>query len=87
MGEEDLSIGVIGLGLRRNLAAAAHRPGRGSRVGAVADLDPGVRHREAERFGARLATGIYQELLDDDTVDAVIIATPTTPTNGSPVMP
>ncbi|MFE5739111.1 Gfo/Idh/MocA family protein [Streptomyces celluloflavus] len=76
MGEEDLSIGVIGLGLRRNLAAAAHRPGRGSRVGAVADLDPEVRHREAERFDARLATGTYQELLDDDTVDAVIIATP-----------
>ncbi|MEV0375555.1 Gfo/Idh/MocA family oxidoreductase [Streptomyces sp. NPDC050636] len=74
--EDDLSIGVIGLGMRRNLATAAHRPGRGSAVAAVADLDPEVRHREAERFGARLATGTYQRLLDDDTIDAVIVATP-----------
>ncbi|MGD3110755.1 Gfo/Idh/MocA family protein [Streptomyces sp. YGL11-2] len=72
----DLGIGVIGLGLRGNLADAAHRPGRGSAVTAVADLDPGVRRRAAARFGARLVTGDHRQLLADDRVDAVIVATP-----------
>lgn len=72
---EDLRIGVIGLGLRRDLADAAHRPGSGSVVTAVADLDPDVRQREAANFGA-VAVEDYRQLLDDNRIDAVIVATP-----------
>ncbi|MEU4272932.1 Gfo/Idh/MocA family oxidoreductase [Streptomyces sp. NPDC026092] len=73
---EDLRIGVIGLGLRRNLAVSAHRPGRGSVVAAVADTDPAVRARITTRFPGATAYADHRALLDDDTIDAVIIATP-----------
>ncbi|MFF9012196.1 Gfo/Idh/MocA family protein [Streptomyces sp. NPDC014870] len=73
---DDLRIGVIGLGLRGNLAKSAHRPGRGSVVAAVADLDPGVRARVPERFPGAKVFGDHKALLDDATLDAVVVATP-----------
>ncbi|MFF5207955.1 Gfo/Idh/MocA family protein [Streptosporangium sp. NPDC000396] len=73
---EDLRIGVIGLGLRLNLALAAHRPGKGSVVTAVCDSDPAVLDRQAKRFEAKLVTEDYRELLDSPDVDAVIVMTP-----------
>lgn len=71
---DDVRIGVIGCGLRRSLALAAHRPGAGSRVVAVCDLDERVRRREAAAFGA-VTTADHRELLDAD-IDAVIVNTP-----------
>ncbi|MEU9859384.1 Gfo/Idh/MocA family oxidoreductase [Streptomyces sp. NPDC047971] len=73
---DDLRIGVIGLGLRGNLARSAHRPGQGSVVAGVADLDPAVRARVPERFPGARAFGDHRALLDDDGIDAVIVATP-----------
>ncbi|QKW51091.1 Gfo/Idh/MocA family protein [Streptomyces buecherae] len=73
---EDLRIGVIGLGLRANLAVAAHRPGRGSVVAAVADTDEAVRARVPERFEGARAVADHRTLLDDPGIDAVIVATP-----------
>lgn len=80
-GAHDLRLGVIGLGLRRNLATAAHRPGEGSVVTAIADLDPQVRRTQAERFGAAVAVADHRELLEHGRgerrdIDAVIVATP-----------
>ncbi|MER6983928.1 Gfo/Idh/MocA family protein [Streptomyces carpinensis] len=72
----DLRLGVVGLGLRRSIAVAAHRPGRGSRVTAVADLDPEVLAREAAYFGASVAVEDYKTLLDRDDLDALVVATP-----------
>ncbi|NUW35693.1 Gfo/Idh/MocA family oxidoreductase [Nonomuraea sp. SMC257] len=74
---DDLRIAAIGLGLRRNLAVAAHRePGRGSRVTAVCDLDETILRKEADFFGANAAETDYRRLLDRDDIDAVLVATP-----------
>lgn len=73
---EDLRLGVIGLGLRAALARTAHRPGRGSVVAAVCDLDPGTLKREAEWFGDPYATLDHRDLLARDDLDAVIVLTP-----------
>ncbi|NBE50402.1 Gfo/Idh/MocA family protein [Streptomyces boluensis] len=72
----DLRIGVIGLGLRRSIANAAHRPGKGSVVAAVADLDAAVRADVPGRFEGASVHDDHRRLLDDDTVEAVIVATP-----------
>ncbi|WP_199547748.1 Gfo/Idh/MocA family protein [Streptomyces sp. N35] len=73
---EDLRIGVIGLGLRASIADAAHRPGRGFVVAAVADTDPAVRAGVPDRYEGATAVDDYRRLLDDPTLDAVIVATP-----------
>ena len=73
---DDLRIGVIGYGLRRSLAHAAHRPGRGSAVTAVADTDPSVLAGALERFEGAEGHDGHRALLDDENVDAVVIATP-----------
>ncbi len=73
---EDVRLGVIGFGLRRSLAVAGHRPGAGSRVVAVCDLDEQIRAREAATFDAKLVTADYRDLLDSPDVDAVIVNTP-----------
>ncbi|MFE5258775.1 Gfo/Idh/MocA family protein [Streptomyces coelicoflavus] len=73
---EDLRIGVIGLGLRRSLTVAAHRPGRGSVVAAVADTDPAVRAEVPEVIEGAVAVADHRRLLEDDSLDAVVVATP-----------
>ncbi|WP_219471068.1 Gfo/Idh/MocA family protein [Nonomuraea rhizosphaerae] len=72
----DLRIGVIGLGLRGNLATYAHRPGQGSVVTALCDSDPAVLKRHAGRFDAELLTDDYRRLLDRPGLDAVLVLTP-----------
>ncbi|MFJ4716708.1 Gfo/Idh/MocA family protein [Streptomyces sp. NPDC088785] len=73
---DDLRIGVIGLGLRRNLATAAHRPGRGSVVAAAADLDPAVRAQVPDWYAGAVALEDHRALLDRPDIDAVVVATP-----------
>lgn len=75
----DLRLGVVGLGLRGDLADAAHRPGVGSVVAAVADTDPAVRAGVAARFPGAVAHPDHRRLLDAadaDGVDAIVVATP-----------
>ena len=67
---------MVGLGLRANLVEAAHRPGRGSVIAALCDLDIERARRWAGHApDARLTTRV-EDLLDDPGIDAVIIATP-----------
>ncbi|MEU2431578.1 Gfo/Idh/MocA family oxidoreductase [Streptomyces sp. NPDC007861] len=73
---QDLRIGVVGLGLRGALADHAHHPGAGSVVTAVADTDAAVREVVPGRFAGAVAVDDHRRLLDDDTVDAIIVATP-----------
>ncbi|MDN5854726.1 MAG: Gfo/Idh/MocA family oxidoreductase, partial [Actinomycetia bacterium] len=75
-GQDDLRIGIAGLGQRSYLAGLVHRPGNGSRVVAGADPDPLARARFADshRFGADLVPD-HTALLDRE-LDAVIVSTP-----------
>ena len=74
---DDLRIGVIGVCQRGTLADLAHRPGRGSRVVAGADLWPSA----LAEFDRRLGGGMrlcedWRALLDDRGVDAVFVTAP-----------
>lgn len=73
---EDLRIGVVGYGLRAPLARYAHRPGAGSRVVAVADLDEATRLRAAEELPGAAPVADHRALLDRADVDAVVIMSP-----------
>ena len=72
----DLRIGVVGLGLRKTLAAQAHRPGRGAQVVAACDTDPASLDWARARFGTDiLTTSDFTELLAAQ-LDAVMVLTP-----------
>ncbi|MBB6345326.1 putative dehydrogenase [Nonomuraea muscovyensis] len=73
---EDLRIGVVGLGLRANLALAAHRPGRGAVVTALCDSDPAALKAQAGRFEAEFLTDDHRRLVERDDLDAVLVLTP-----------
>ncbi|MDI1461295.1 Gfo/Idh/MocA family oxidoreductase [Catellatospora sp. KI3] len=72
----DLRLGVIGYGLRASLAVTAHRPGRGSRVVAVADPDPAARARAAADLPGADLVADHHRLLERGDVDAVVVLTP-----------
>lgn len=73
---EGIGVAVIGAG---SIAQAFHLPnlGRipGCRLEAVVDRVPATARQAGEKFGARRCTTDYHEVLDDDAVQAVIIAT------------
>jgi predicted dehydrogenase len=69
-----VKVGVVGLGYwGPNLARNFDELGA---LGALCDLDPALRERFARRFpGARIYAE-YDELLADDSLDGIVIATP-----------
>ncbi|WP_345762086.1 Gfo/Idh/MocA family protein [Diaminobutyricibacter sp. McL0608] len=71
----DVKIGVVGFGLRGHLALEAHRPGRGSRVTAVCDLNERSRAEAHSTFPDAMITADLDELLASG-VDAVMVLTP-----------
>ncbi|MCW3816015.1 Gfo/Idh/MocA family oxidoreductase [Micromonospora sp. DR5-3] len=72
----DIRLGVVGLGVRGDLAELAHRPGMGSRVVACCDRDPTALSRARDRFGSDLITASdHRELLHTD-LDGVLVLTP-----------
>lgn len=73
---DDLRLGVIGFGMRGDLARTAHRPGYGARVAAVADPDPDALAYAARRFpGAETFAG-HRALLHHPGLDALLLLTP-----------
>jgi predicted dehydrogenase len=71
-----INIGVIGYGywgpnLVRNFAEA-----KNARVVAVADLNPARLELVQRRFPAVKVTARFQDLLQDDSIDAIAVATP-----------
>jgi predicted dehydrogenase len=76
----DLRLAIIGLGERSMLGAYAHRPGRGARVVAVADLSPTRLVEAPARFGSEVETvQDYRELLvpaAEPRIDAALVLTP-----------
>ena len=75
-GRGGLRVGVVGLGMRSDIAAHLHRPGEGTRVVACCDVRPQLLSTATTRFGPEVRTTTdYRELLALD-LDAVFIATP-----------
>src|ERR1700756_3322744 len=76
MSEQPLRVGVVGLGywgpnLARNFSAIS-----GCEVVYLCDADPSARERLAQSFPGAIPTGDLGELLDDPSLDAVVLATP-----------
>ncbi|MET9518888.1 Gfo/Idh/MocA family oxidoreductase [Streptomyces sp. NPDC002994] len=72
----DLRIGVLGYGLRGSIARTAHRPGAGSCVTALADLDPRARTEAAEAFPEAALFTNHRKVLTAPDIDAVLVLTP-----------
>lgn len=70
-----LGVGVIGLGEIGQQHLRSFDRAAGSRVVAVADLDPGLREQSAEARGAA-AYSDYRELLADPAVEVVSVCLP-----------
>ena len=71
----DLTLGVIGVGVRSVVADLAHRPGRGARIVAACDIVPARRAAAAGRWPGARTTGDWTELLDEE-LDGVLVLTP-----------
>jgi predicted dehydrogenase len=72
----DIRLGVIGLGIRSDLADLAHRPGSGAVVAAVCDRAPRRLALAEERFGPGVrSTPDHRDLLDAG-LDGVFVLTP-----------
>jgi myo-inositol 2-dehydrogenase/D-chiro-inositol 1-dehydrogenase len=70
-----IRVGVIGAGIMgADHANTLHRMVSGAAVSMVADIDPGRAQDVAGKIPGSTATGNALELIDDDTVDAVLIA-------------
>lgn len=74
-GAADIGVGVIGVGLMGRRHAENVACVGGARLAAVHDANASVRERVARELGADSAASV-DELLADDGVDAVVIASP-----------
>lgn len=72
---DNVRVGVVGLGHGRAHLGALQRI-EGSRVVAVCDCDAGLTQSVATRFEVERIHTSFEAMLNDDTVDALVIATP-----------
>jgi predicted dehydrogenase len=75
-GERVLNVGVVGLGYWGPNLVRVLGENPGVNVGWLCDLDEARRARIGRRSPAAHLTDRFQDLLDDDGLDAVVIATP-----------
>ncbi|GAA3479435.1 Gfo/Idh/MocA family oxidoreductase [Streptomyces yanii] len=73
---DDIRLGLIGMGIRSDLAELVHRPVAGSVLAAVCDRDPGLLARAEERFGTGVRTALDHRELLDTKLDGVFVLTP-----------
>jgi predicted dehydrogenase len=72
---DDIRVGVIGLGIgRHHIAGYQGHPN--ARVVAVADLDPARLEEIGDRFGVSRRYASGEEMLQQETLDVVSVATP-----------
>jgi predicted dehydrogenase len=71
-----LGVGIVGLGMGRNLLRANTAEGFPAEVRAVCDLAPGRRDAAAREYGVGFATDDYDALLERSDVEMVAIYTP-----------
>jgi predicted dehydrogenase len=75
--KEILKVGVIGLGIRSDLADLAHKPQKGVKLVAAADVRPEALGEFKKKYGADvLVSENYRDLLQDDLVDVVMVLSP-----------
>ncbi len=72
----ELRLGVIGAGNRGLLAQLAHRPDRGARLVAAADIHRPFLEAVRDECGTEFLTDDYRELAARDDLDAVFICSP-----------
>lgn len=73
----DLRIGIIGAGARMSVTTAAHQPGKGSQVVAIADPKPEAIEKARKCFGSDVfAASDWRHLLDRSDIDAFFVVTP-----------
>ena len=72
---EQIGIGIIGLGGRGNLLAGQFGSEPGAKLVAFCDVDRERCEAAAKEHGVDHCSVAYEELLDDPNVDAVVIAT------------
>ncbi len=76
-GDARLPVGVVGAGGMGGMhATCLHRKVAGARVAAVSDVDAGRAEKVAEECGGAAVFGEAVELIRDDGVEAVVIASP-----------
>ena len=71
----DIAVGVIGVGNIGTVHLQSARAIEGIRVAAVADTDPDMRAR-ARKLGVPVAYSDYGKLLEQEDLDAVVVALP-----------
>ena len=72
---EDLRVGVIGVGGRGNGLAGSFHGIPGVRIAGVCDADAGHAERAKQRFEGAKAWTDMRALIDDKSIDAVVVAT------------
>ena len=76
MSGDTVRVGLAGLGYWGPNLARNFDDFPGAELAWLADLDDGRRARYSARFPAARTTGRFEDLLEDDSLDAVVIATP-----------
>ncbi|HHV61451.1 MAG TPA: Gfo/Idh/MocA family oxidoreductase [Firmicutes bacterium] len=71
-----VGLGVIGCGNIGARMIEAFRDVKGGRLVGIADVNVDRAREIADRYGAKVATSDYQELLERDDIDAILVATP-----------
>lgn len=74
--KEQLSIGVIGAGMVGDFHIEAHRKDGRAAVTHIATATEKTLMKKKKKYGIKNCTTDYREILKDESVDAVIIATP-----------
>jgi predicted dehydrogenase len=75
-GSDEISVAVVGLGYWGPNRLRALTETQGTRISYICDLDEERLARYARRFSESAATTEFQRILEDPSVDAVVIATP-----------
>ena len=76
-GDERIPVGVVGTGGMGGMhARCLHRKVAGSRVAAVSDVDAGRAGKVAEECGGAAVFGDAVEMIRDEGVEAVVVASP-----------
>lgn len=76
MADEDVRLGIVGLGNWGKFVVRAFGKTAGCRLSRICDADEKLLAQESRQFPNAAATSNYRDILNDEAIDAVAIATP-----------